>query len=130
MYLTIKEAAAIICRKNSKNNYNTVVNMINTSKITEVFPDVYFKINNEFIKQQIKTERLVSLQSVENYVKNYKNGQGKKVQIKYQDGSKYNFNSIGEACEYLETSRHILAKCIKDNKTIEISGRLIRASIL
>jgi hypothetical protein len=130
MYITIKEAAAIICRKNSKNNYNSIINLINMGRIQEAFPDVYFKIGDEFVKQKIKTERLLSLQAVEDYVKNYKNGQGKRIQVRYQDGTKKNFNSIGEACEYLQTSRHVLSKSIKDNKTIEISGRFIRANFL
>jgi hypothetical protein len=130
MYLTIKEAAVYLCRKKSKNYYNTIVNMINTGKIKEVFPEIYLKVDNEFVSKKIKTEKLISLQSIQDYLTNYKSGQGKRIQVKYQDGSKKQFNSIGEACEYLKTTRHVLARAIKDNKTVEISGRFIRANIL
>jgi CRISPR/Cas system-associated endonuclease/helicase Cas3 len=130
MYLTFRQALERISPEHIDTpNYAQVrINqMIKAGDLKEVEnPKIYCKVKNNFVPLDIKTERLVTSESVEKYVnRNYKR-KGKTILAKFSDGSTMKFTHVKAALEHFGISRNKLVRMAKSNKSERLNDQLVK----
>jgi len=104
--------------------------------LIEAKPEIFVDDNSIFVSLgKIKTEGLVTEQSVLDYIDKRKNQlqnigkipkQNIEIKAVFCDETSSNFISIESACRFFNVSRAKITKGIKKNKAVKINNQLIR----
>ncbi len=128
MYYTFKEAAEQLGIHEYNNyQYVRIDRLVNQGRLEEVYPDFYVFDGNKYRQIDIKTERLVSADSVHKLV--LCNGKSIIAEV-VVSGEKLTFCSIKLCAEHFGITRTRLRKPLQMGKTIEINGQKIRFKYL
>lgn len=110
--------------------------LINDGSLVEVKPEIFVDDESVFVSLgYIKTEGLVTENSVLNYIEKRKNQiekigkipkQNIEIKAVFCDDTISTFISIESACRFFDVSRAKITKGIKKNKPVKINNQLIR----
>jgi len=139
MYLTFQQAMDLIKPNGYKNPtyaQTRIRQLINDGFLIEAKPEIFVDDNSIFVSLgKIKTEGLVTEQSVLDYIDKRKNQlqnigkipkQNIEIKAVFCDETSSNFISIESACRFFNVSRAKITKGIKKNKAVKINNQLIR----
>lgn len=139
MYLTCEQAMQLIKPSGAKNpNYSAtrIRQLINLGHLVEAKPEIFVDDNSIFVSLGfIKTECLVTEESVINYIQNrkdLKNTLGKipkknrEVKAYFEDNSCSSFISIESACLFFGISRDKIMRSIEKKKYIKVQNEMIK----
>jgi len=139
MYLTFQQAMDLIKPNGYKNPtyaQTRIRQLINDGNLIEAKPEIFVDDNSIFVSLgKIKTEGLVTEQSVLDYIDKRKNQlqnigkipkQNIEIKAVFCDETSSNFISIESACRFFNVSRAKITKGIKKNKAVKINNQLIR----
>lgn len=143
MYITFEQAMRLIKPNYKNKNYPLVriQQLICNNELEEVSIDnVYIKSGDDFVSiGKIKTERLVTEESVRQYIEKRKKiitehgkipKKNRVIKALFADGTTSKFDSIEKACKILNISRYKINQSLTKGKYIEIPICKERASIL
>ncbi len=124
MYYTFKEAAEHLGIQDYNNyQYVRIDRLIHQGRLEEAYPDFYICDGNKFRKIELKTERLVTAESVHAF--NLCKGKPICAEV-VATGEKKIFGSIKQCAEHLGISRNLFRMPLKMGKCIEVNGEKIR----
>jgi hypothetical protein len=123
MYYTFREAADYL-GIDEKNNYQyiRIDRLVSCGKLEEAFPEIYIFDGSKYRKLDIRTDRLVTAESVHNY-HSYK---GKRISAEWQSGERKVFESVNDCIEHFNITRGQLKKPLNTGKCLDIDGNCIK----
>ena len=144
MYLTFDDALKRIKKQPAKNkNYaqSRIRGLIKTGELIQAKPEIFvLDENGEFVSLgTIKTEGLVTLDSVNQYVIGRENEikkfgvvskGGRPIRAVFSDGTTSRFETMGRAESFFKVTRYMIQKSINENRSIDFGVSEKRAAEL
>lgn len=146
MYLTFKEALTRISDgkeyKNDAYHRTRIRGLIKSGDLEEAEPDSVFVRDcdgNYHDLGQIRTEPMVTVESVEQYIAERESERdergcitkgGKPIRATFTDGTHSDFQNMEDVCSFFSLTRYRLRNAIKENRAIEYPVTKSRADKL